>query len=150
MNCPVCTENLVATDRQGIEIDYCPRCRGVWLDRGELEKIIQRAAQPYTPGAQPTQGAGPGTFAPGTMGQGPGTTGQGGGFGGGGHAAGGGLPGQISQPGYGGTSYGHTPQGSHGFGSHDHGHGHGYGYGHGHHKKKKHDSFLEDVFDIFD
>jgi uncharacterized protein len=45
MNCPVCTdERLVMADRQGIEIDYCPKCRGVWLDRGELDKIIERAA----------------------------------------------------------------------------------------------------------
>ena len=43
MNCPVCkTTNLVMTERQGIEIDYCPQCRGVWLDRGELDKIIDR------------------------------------------------------------------------------------------------------------
>ena len=45
--CPVCTSALLAADRQGIEIDYCPRCRGVWLDRGELEKIIERSAQHY-------------------------------------------------------------------------------------------------------
>lgn len=44
MQCPVCpAENLVMTDRQGIEIDYCPKCRGVWLDRGELDKIIERS-----------------------------------------------------------------------------------------------------------
>ncbi|MBA4066596.1 MAG: hypothetical protein C0501_23405 [Isosphaera sp.] len=43
--CPVCTTALMAADRQGIEIDYCPRCRGVWLDRGELEKIIDRTAR---------------------------------------------------------------------------------------------------------
>jgi Zn-finger nucleic acid-binding protein len=44
MNCPVCTNvNLVMSDRQGIEIDYCPQCRGVWLDRGELDKIIDRS-----------------------------------------------------------------------------------------------------------
>lgn len=44
MNCPVCpTTTLVMADRQGIEIDYCPRCRGVWLDRGELDKIIERS-----------------------------------------------------------------------------------------------------------
>lgn len=44
MKCPVCsTANLVMTERQGIEIDYCPECRGVWLDRGELDKIIERA-----------------------------------------------------------------------------------------------------------
>jgi uncharacterized protein len=45
MKCPVCKEpDLVMTDRQGVEIDYCPTCRGVWLDRGELEKIIERAS----------------------------------------------------------------------------------------------------------
>ena len=45
MRCPVCIdENLVLADRQGIEIDYCSKCRGVWLDRGELDKIIERSA----------------------------------------------------------------------------------------------------------
>ncbi len=44
MKCPVDNETLVMTDRSGVEIDYCPRCRGVWLDRGELDKIIERAA----------------------------------------------------------------------------------------------------------
>jgi Zn-finger nucleic acid-binding protein len=46
MNCPVCKDvKLVITDRQGIEIDYCPDCRGVWLDRGELDKIIEKSFQ---------------------------------------------------------------------------------------------------------
>lgn len=45
MQCPVCkTVNLVMSERQGIEIDYCPQCRGVWLDRGELDKIIEKSA----------------------------------------------------------------------------------------------------------
>ncbi|MBW3624292.1 MAG: zf-TFIIB domain-containing protein [Armatimonadetes bacterium] len=45
MRCPVCTDvDLTMTDRQGVEIDYCPNCRGVWLDRGELDKIIERSA----------------------------------------------------------------------------------------------------------
>jgi uncharacterized protein len=50
MNCPVCNVQLVMTERQGIEIDYCPKCRGVWLDRGELDKIIERSvsAAPQT------------------------------------------------------------------------------------------------------
>jgi Zn-finger nucleic acid-binding protein len=43
MNCPVCNVELKMTDRQGVEIDYCPKCRGVWLDRGELDKIIERS-----------------------------------------------------------------------------------------------------------
>lgn len=42
--CPVCKVDLVMSERQGIEIDYCPECRGVWLDRGELDKIIERSA----------------------------------------------------------------------------------------------------------
>lgn len=50
MKCPVCTNtDLAITDRQGIEIDYCPRCRGVWLDRGELDKIIERSAAYVSP-----------------------------------------------------------------------------------------------------
>ena len=44
MQCPQCKVNLVMTDRQGIEIDYCAQCRGVWLDRGELDKLIERNA----------------------------------------------------------------------------------------------------------
>jgi uncharacterized protein len=48
MKCPNCDETLVMADRQGVEIDYCPKCRGVWLDRGELDKIIERSAD-YSP-----------------------------------------------------------------------------------------------------
>lgn len=44
MKCPNCNETLVMADRQGVEIDYCPNCRGVWLDKGELDKIIERSA----------------------------------------------------------------------------------------------------------
>lgn len=44
MKCPVCKEpDLLMTDRQGIEIDYCPSCRGVWLDRGELDRLLEKA-----------------------------------------------------------------------------------------------------------
>jgi len=58
MICPVDgTSVLVMTERQGIEIDYCPSCRGVWLDRGELDKIIDRAAPDAAP-ASPPPGAG--------------------------------------------------------------------------------------------
>ena len=45
MKCPKCQTDLMISDRQGIEIDFCPQCRGVWLDRGELDKIIERAAR---------------------------------------------------------------------------------------------------------
>ena len=64
MNCPKCNVLLSMMERQGVEIDYCPQCRGVWLDRGELDKIIERTtpapvapavpvASPPTPGAPP-------------------------------------------------------------------------------------------------
>ncbi len=43
MNCPVCNVELHMTERQNVEIDYCPKCRGVWLDRGELDKIIEQS-----------------------------------------------------------------------------------------------------------
>jgi Zn-finger nucleic acid-binding protein len=46
MQCPIDKVDLVMSERHGIEIDYCPKCRGVWLDRGELDKIIERAAEP--------------------------------------------------------------------------------------------------------
>ena len=53
MLCPTCKNvNLAMTDRQGIEIDYCPNCRGIWLDRGELDRLIERAEQ-----AAPTHAA---------------------------------------------------------------------------------------------
>ena len=54
MLCPTDRTPLVMSERQGIEIDYCPTCRGVWLDRGELDKIIERsAAAPVAPPPQP-------------------------------------------------------------------------------------------------
>ena len=43
MKCPNCDETLVMTERQDVEIDYCPKCRGVWLDKGELDKIIEKS-----------------------------------------------------------------------------------------------------------
>jgi uncharacterized protein len=55
MRCPVDNETLVMADRNGVEIDYCPKCRGVWLDRGELDKIIERGMG----GAQPAPVAAP-------------------------------------------------------------------------------------------
>jgi Zn-finger nucleic acid-binding protein len=44
MKCPVDNADLTISDRQGVEIDFCPQCRGVWLDRGELDKIIDRSS----------------------------------------------------------------------------------------------------------
>jgi len=70
MLCPACKTELKMSERSGIEIDYCPSCRGVWLDRGELDKIIERSAaappapQPSSP--QPWSGgpAHPGDYHP--------------------------------------------------------------------------------------
>lgn len=55
MNCPTCNVPLVMSERQGIEIDYCPQCRGIWLDRGELDKIIERSANELRGNYQPGQ-----------------------------------------------------------------------------------------------
>jgi uncharacterized protein len=43
MKCPICDVNLLLSEKQGIEIDYCPKCRSIWLDRGELDKIIEKS-----------------------------------------------------------------------------------------------------------
>jgi uncharacterized protein len=67
MKCPIDSSDLVMSERSGVEIDYCPQCRGVWLDRGELDKIIDRvnAGAPAAPPApvSPT----PGSPAPGMV-----------------------------------------------------------------------------------
>ncbi len=45
MKCPNCNETLLMTERQNVEIDYCPNCRGVWLDKGELDKLLEQVSQ---------------------------------------------------------------------------------------------------------
>jgi uncharacterized protein len=60
MKCPVCkTPELLMADRQGIEVDYCPTCRGMWLDRGELDKLIERAADEVGPQGQASAASAP-------------------------------------------------------------------------------------------
>ena len=54
MKCPVCDVPLSISSREGVEIDFCPQCRGVWLDRGELDKIVDRAATSLAPSPAPT------------------------------------------------------------------------------------------------
>jgi Zn-finger nucleic acid-binding protein len=49
MKCPVCDVALSISSREGVEIDFCPQCRGVWLDRGELDKVIERASAAMAP-----------------------------------------------------------------------------------------------------
>ena len=57
MCCPLDKTMLVMSERQGIEIDYCPTCRGVWLDRGELDKIIERSSTETEPAPKPSRPA---------------------------------------------------------------------------------------------
>jgi Zn-finger nucleic acid-binding protein len=58
MLCPSCKDiDLAMTDRQGIEIDYCPKCRGIWLDRGELDRLIERSEQASPPPLPPSRTA---------------------------------------------------------------------------------------------
>lgn len=56
MQCPIDGATLVISERSGVEIDYCPTCRGVWLDRGELDKIIERSEAASPPPPPPPQG----------------------------------------------------------------------------------------------
>lgn len=53
MHCPIDNTTLARADREGVEIDYCPSCRGVWLDRGELDKIIERSGSAHLPPTRP-------------------------------------------------------------------------------------------------
>ena len=53
--CPACKVDLVMTERKDVEIDYCPKCRGVWLDRGELDKIIDRASDAEMRPSEPVE-----------------------------------------------------------------------------------------------
>jgi len=55
MKCPVDNNTLIMADRNGVEIDYCPTCRGVWLDRGELDKIIERSSNSAAQAEPPNQ-----------------------------------------------------------------------------------------------
>ncbi len=60
MKCPVCKEpDLLMTERQGVEIDYCPTCRDVWLDRGELDKIIEKSLAPAANRPAPVEASRP-------------------------------------------------------------------------------------------
>ncbi|HEX8366408.1 MAG TPA: zf-TFIIB domain-containing protein [Allosphingosinicella sp.] len=118
MVCPVDQTSLVMSDRQGIEIDYCPTCRGVWLDRGELDKIIERSVAPGA-GAGSAPPPQPGYSAP------PPQPGYG-------------AP--PPQPGYPPQTGHWQPQ------AHSHGHHHGDDYYKGHgYKRKKH--WLNEIFD---
>ena len=68
MHCPACrTVTLAMTERQGIEIDYCPECRGVWLDRGELDRLVERTgdeASRARPAHRPDERRAPPRHAP--------------------------------------------------------------------------------------
>jgi Zn-finger nucleic acid-binding protein len=60
MKCPVCVDpTLTMSERQGVEIDYCPQCRGIWLDRGELDKLLERAASEFAAVSAPAAAPAP-------------------------------------------------------------------------------------------
>lgn len=60
MKCPVCPDTtLLMSERQGVEIDYCPNCRGIWLDRGELDKLIQLSGREDISRPEPPRAAAP-------------------------------------------------------------------------------------------
>lgn len=66
MLCPVCGVALVMAEKQGVEIDYCPKCRGIWLDRGEIDKIVERSLPPVVAAPAPRAAQEP---APGRRGE---------------------------------------------------------------------------------
>lgn len=123
MQCPNDATVLVMSERSGIEIDYCPTCRGVWLDRGELDKIIERDSRDYRQGAPAAQNPAPTAPA---------------------------APAAPPQaPGYQQPAYGQQPSYDAGY---DRGYDNrGYdnrGYGdQGHYRKKKKESWLSELFD---
>ena len=59
MLCPACRVPLSMSERQGVEIDFCPQCRGVWLERGELDKIVERSERAAPPASAPAAGVRP-------------------------------------------------------------------------------------------
>ena len=122
MQCPVDQTVLQMTDRQGVEIDYCPQCRGVWLDRGELDKIIARSEAQAAPVARPAPAPSPGPD--------PRT-----------ERAGYPPPPPTAYPPAGYQQYPGSPD------SPDQ-HGYGYGYDPRHGRKRRKESFLGDLFDF--
>ena len=63
MKCPSCDIDLLMAERQGVEIDYCSRCRGIWLDRGELDKILERSEAEYAAASQTVRAPGASDYA---------------------------------------------------------------------------------------
>ena len=128
MLCPACKDTTLAmTERQGIEIDYCPNCRGIWLDRGELDRLIERAEREAAPPPPPPSQPLGGVRVPGPA---PGYGSAHGGYREGGE---GGERGRYREGGEGGEGG-------------ERGYGHG-GYGHGTHPRKK-KSLLGGHFDV--
>ncbi|HEU0181573.1 MAG TPA: zf-TFIIB domain-containing protein [Agromyces mariniharenae] len=120
MQCPNDATVLVMSERSGIEIDYCPTCRGVWLDRGELDKIIERDAREFGQAASAAQ-APPAPAAPPAPPQAP----------------------AYQQPGYQQPAYGQPSYDD----RYDRGYD-SRGYGdQGHYRKKKKESWLSELFD---
>jgi Zn-finger nucleic acid-binding protein len=126
MQCPVDQTVLQMTDRQGVEIDYCPQCRGVWLDRGELDKIIEKSEVSAAPAARPAPAPSPGPD-PRTAGYPP-------------------PPPPTAYPQQGG--YQQYPRHPGSPDSPDYRGGYGQGYDPRHGRKRRKESFLGDLFDF--
>ena len=126
MQCPVDQTVLQMTDRQGVEIDYCPQCRGVWLDRGELDKIIEKSEGAAAPAARPAPAPSPGPD-PRTAGYPP-------------------PPPPTAYPQQGG--YQQYPRYPSSPDSPDHRGGYGQGYDPRYGRKRRKESFLGDLFDF--
>jgi uncharacterized protein len=125
MQCPVDQTVLQMTDRQGVEIDYCPTCRGIWLDRGELDKIIEKsdaqAAATVRPVPAPSPGPDPRTESAG-------------------------YPPRAPQAQY--QQYGQYPQYPSSPDSPDYRGGYNQGHDPRHGRKRRRESFLGDLFDF--
>jgi Zn-finger nucleic acid-binding protein len=123
MQCPVDGTTLQMSERAGIEIDYCPQCRGVWLDRGELDKIIAKSELQAAPAARPAPAPSPGPDPRSGYPQQP--------------------PSAYPSGGY--QQYPHYPSSPD---SPDHRGGYGQGYDPRHGRKRRKESFLGDLFDF--
>ena len=142
MLCPACKDTTLAmTERQGIEIDYCPNCRGIWLDRGELDRLIERAEREAAPAMSPPP---PPSSSPlgGVRAPGP-APGHGGAYGGYREGGEGGERGRYREGGEGGEG------GERGYGGYGGERGHsGYPGGQSSHAHRKKKSLLGDMFDF--
>jgi uncharacterized protein len=134
MTCPKCHGEMRVYERSGVTVDQCTECRGIFLDRGELEKLFEAEASFNTRPAAPRPAAAP---QPGAYSPPPPPPG-------GGYAA---PPPAYGQPAYGQPGYGQPGYGQPAYGQPAYGHHGHYRQHHGHYRNRKHKGFLQDFFD---